>query len=71
MYAFFVCLQPRIDPLSLLKCLSVLLSPNGGIKSKDEVIRLANLMTKFSKKLVSKCIYIQILKSSSPDLLDQ
>nr|CAD7203466.1 unnamed protein product [Timema douglasi] len=32
---------PRIDPLQLLKCLSVLLSPEGGIKSKDEVQRLA------------------------------
>jgi protein phosphatase 1 regulatory subunit 10 len=63
--------MPRIDPLSLLRCLSVLLGPNGGIKSKEEVIRLANLMTKFSKKLVSKCIYIQILKSTSPDLLSQ
>ncbi|XP_063973186.1 serine/threonine-protein phosphatase 1 regulatory subunit 10 isoform X2 [Diachasmimorpha longicaudata] len=28
-------------------------------------------MTKFSKKLVSKCIYIQILKTTSPDLLNQ
>ncbi|KAJ8681053.1 hypothetical protein QAD02_016840 [Eretmocerus hayati] len=63
--------RPRIDPLSLLRCLSVLLGPNGGIKSKEEVIRLANLMTKFSKKLVSKCIYIQILKSTDPDLLNQ
>jgi len=34
-------LQPRIDPLQLLKCLSVLLSPTGGIKSKEEVQRLA------------------------------
>lgn len=63
--------QPRIDPLSLLKCLSVLLGPTGGIKSKEEVHRLANLMTKFSKKLVSKCIYIQILKTTNTDLLSQ
>ncbi|PSN43441.1 hypothetical protein C0J52_02645 [Blattella germanica] len=61
--------EPRIDPLQLLKCLSVLLSPTGGIKSKDEVQRLASLMTKFSKKLVSKCIYIQILKTTKTDLL--
>ncbi|KOX77965.1 Serine/threonine-protein phosphatase 1 regulatory subunit 10 [Melipona quadrifasciata] len=59
------------DPLSLLKCLSVLLGPTGGIKSKEEVHRLANLMTKFSKKLVSKCIYIQILKTTNTDLLSQ
>ncbi|XP_058803454.1 serine/threonine-protein phosphatase 1 regulatory subunit 10 [Phymastichus coffea] len=63
--------MPRIDPLSLLKCLSVLLGPNGGIKSKDEVVRVANLMSKFSKKLVSKCIYIQILKCTDPELLNQ
>ncbi|KAK2578691.1 hypothetical protein KPH14_011659 [Odynerus spinipes] len=63
--------EPRIDPLSLLKCLSVLLGPAGGIKSKEEVHRLANLMTKFSKKLVSKCIYIQILKTTNTDLLSQ
>ncbi|XP_076281123.1 phosphatase 1 nuclear targeting subunit isoform X1 [Lasioglossum baleicum] len=63
--------KPRIDPLSLLKCLSVLLGPTGGIRSKEEVHRLANLMTKFSKKLVSKCIYIQILKTTNTDLLSQ
>ncbi|XP_063617759.1 serine/threonine-protein phosphatase 1 regulatory subunit 10 [Cydia splendana] len=61
--------MPRIDPIQLLNCLSVLLSPDGGIKSRDEVQRLANLMTKFSKKLVSKCIYIQILKCTETDLL--
>lgn len=61
--------MPRIDPIQLLNCLSVLLSPNGGIKSRDEVQRLASLMTKFSKKLVSKCIYIQILKCTETELL--
>nr|CAD7261315.1 unnamed protein product [Timema shepardi] len=41
-YYYKVCRsRPRIDPLQLLKCLSVLLSPEGGIKSKDEVQRLA------------------------------
>ncbi|KAG8223254.1 hypothetical protein J437_LFUL001530 [Ladona fulva] len=34
--------SPRIDPLQLLKCLSVLLAPDGGIKSKEEVSRLAS-----------------------------
>ncbi|CAG9784507.1 unnamed protein product [Diatraea saccharalis] len=61
--------MPRIDPVQLLNCLSVLLSPNGGIKSRNEVQRLAGLMTKFSKKLVSKCIYIQILKCTETELL--
>lgn len=61
--------MPRIDPIQLLKCISVLLSPSGGIKSTDEVQRLAGLMTKYSKKLVSKCIYIQILKCTETELL--
>ncbi|XP_014362965.2 serine/threonine-protein phosphatase 1 regulatory subunit 10 isoform X1 [Papilio machaon] len=61
--------MPRICPMQLLNCLSVLLSPKGGIKSRDEVQRLASLMTKFSKKLVSKCIYIQILKCTETELL--
>lgn len=63
--------MPRIDPLKLLTCLSVLLAPNGGIRSANEVKRLANLMAKFSKKLVSKCIYIQILKCTETELLGQ
>lgn len=37
---FFIW-QPRIDPLKLLTCLGVLLAPNGGIRSSDEVKRLA------------------------------
>lgn len=61
--------MPRIDPLQLLKTLAVLLSPNGGIKSSEEVVRLVQLMQKFSKKLVSKSIYIEILRATEPDLL--
>ncbi|KAJ3633992.1 hypothetical protein MTP99_010904 [Tenebrio molitor] len=62
--------MPRIDPLQLLSCLSVLLSPEGGILSRDEVPRLVNLMTKFSKKLVSKCVYILILKNTEQSLVN-
>ncbi|XP_041978594.1 serine/threonine-protein phosphatase 1 regulatory subunit 10 [Aricia agestis] len=62
--------MPRMDPKKLLNCLSVVLLPNGGIKSTDEVERLALLMTQYSKKLVSKCIYIQILKCTETNLLD-
>lgn len=62
--------MPRIDPLQLLKCLSVLLTPDGGILSRDEVPRLVNLMTKFSKKLVSKCVYVLILKNTTKELVD-
>lgn len=63
--------MPRIDPLKLLSCLKVLLAPNGGIRSANEVKRLAELMLKYSKKLVSKCIYIQILKCTNTDLLEK
>ncbi|CAG9771743.1 unnamed protein product [Ceutorhynchus assimilis] len=62
--------MPRIDPLQLLKCLSVLLSPEGGILSRNEVPRLVSLMTKFSKKLVSKCVYVLILKNTETSLVD-
>lgn len=62
--------MPRIDPYDLLKCLGVLLSSNGGIKSLNEVERIARLMSRFSKKLVSKCIYIHVLKATSGDILD-
>ena len=62
--------MPRIDPLQLLKTLGVLLAPSGGIKSPEEVRRIVTLMHKFSKKLVSKCIYVQILRATTPELLD-
>lgn len=70
-FFLFPFFQPRIDPQQLLNCLSVLLASNGGIKSSNEVNRLVQLMGKFSKKLVSKCIYVQILKSTETDLLGQ
>ena len=63
--------MPRIDPQQLLKTLGVLLAPHGGIKSSEEVVRLVQLMQKFSRKLVSKCIYIRILKATPHELLEQ
>ena len=39
-------------------------------KSRNEVGRLVSLMEKFSRKLVSKVIYIHILRSSTPKLLE-
>ncbi|KAJ1524384.1 hypothetical protein ONE63_010884 [Megalurothrips usitatus] len=68
--SFFILLQPRIDPHQLLKCLSVLLGPSGGILSRDQVSRLASLMVKFSRKLVSKCIYVLILKNTKTELIN-
>ena len=63
--------MPRIDPQQLLKTLGILLSPSGGIKSSEEVDRLVKLMSKFSRKLVSKCIYVQILKATPAELLSK
>ncbi|GAB6021910.1 hypothetical protein CHUAL_006073 [Chamberlinius hualienensis] len=59
-----------IDPLQLLKALGPLLSHEGGIKSLEEVGRIASLMKKFSKKLVSRCIYINVLRASSSEALE-
>uniref|UniRef100_A0A1A9W0K8 Uncharacterized protein n=1 Tax=Glossina brevipalpis TaxID=37001 RepID=A0A1A9W0K8_9MUSC len=64
-------INPRIVPIQLLKCLKVLLDDNGGILSAGEVKRIASLMTKYSKKLVSKCIYVQILKCTKTELLGE
>ncbi|CAB3371939.1 Hypothetical predicted protein [Cloeon dipterum] len=62
--------MPRIDPLSLLDCLSVLLNPLGGIKTQEDVARIVSLMSKFSKKLVSKCVYVEILHATESKLLE-
>merc|ERR1719228_346636 len=59
----------NIRPGRLLNTLESLLSSTGGIKSYHEVDRLVSLMQKFSKKLVSRVIYIHILKSTSQPLL--
>uniref|UniRef100_V5I3J7 Serine/threonine-protein phosphatase 1 regulatory subunit 10 n=2 Tax=Ixodes ricinus TaxID=34613 RepID=V5I3J7_IXORI len=59
-----------IDPLQLLKALSPLLSAEGGIRSSDEVSRLSSLMKKFSRKLVSRCIYCNVLRATSSDILE-
>ncbi|XP_045194339.2 serine/threonine-protein phosphatase 1 regulatory subunit 10-like isoform X2 [Mercenaria mercenaria] len=50
-----------LDPQQLLKALNELLGPNGAIMGPSEAVRVANLM-KDANKLVSKCIYINILK---------
>lgn len=62
--------KPKIDPLQLLKCLSILLNANGGIGGETEVPRVKGLMSKYSKKLVSKCIYLNILQATDLPLLD-
>jgi len=61
----------RIDPAKLLDTMSKLLAPDGGIKSVELVPRIVKLMQKYSTKLVTKCIYIHILRSSSPEILEK
>lgn len=51
-------LQPRIDPEKLLGCISVLLSSNGGIRSSNEVKRLARFVQ------LSKSTTLQLKTSS-------
>lgn len=59
-----------IDPLQLLRALSPLLSTDGGIRSVDEVVRLSSLMKKFSRKLVSRCVYVNVLRASESDAVE-
>ncbi|RWS27868.1 serine/threonine-protein phosphatase 1 regulatory subunit 10-like protein [Leptotrombidium deliense] len=59
-----------IDPCELLKAFRPLLTCNGGIKNSEEVPRLAGLMRKFSKKLVSRCTYCNILLATDNDVLE-
>ncbi|XP_054715225.1 serine/threonine-protein phosphatase 1 regulatory subunit 10-like isoform X2 [Uloborus diversus] len=58
-----------IDPSQLLKALDSLLSPDGGIKSTEDVKKIASLMKKFSKKLVSRCVYCNVLQATKPEIL--
>ena len=53
----------------LKRLVKLYLASNHSITSL-QVPRIVQLMQKFSKKLVSKCIYIHILCSSSQDLLE-
>uniref|UniRef100_T1IJS3 Serine/threonine-protein phosphatase 1 regulatory subunit 10 n=1 Tax=Strigamia maritima TaxID=126957 RepID=T1IJS3_STRMM len=61
---------PPIDPLQLLKALAPLLAPNGGMKSAEEVVRLSSLMKKFSRKLVSRCVYVNVLTVTPKHILE-
>ncbi|GLH01293.1 Uncharacterized protein GBIM_07465 [Gryllus bimaculatus] len=58
--------MPRIDPLQLLKCLSVLLAPNGGIKSKEEVQRLARFMAAGGWNLIHMWLSDAIIAKNWP-----
>ncbi|GCC21244.1 hypothetical protein chiPu_0019711 [Chiloscyllium punctatum] len=60
-----------VDPKELLIGLDCLLGKDGEIKSGDGVIRIYRLM-KDAKKLVSRCMYLNILlQTRSEDILNQ
>ncbi|CAG2116464.1 unnamed protein product, partial [Medioppia subpectinata] len=60
-----------IDPNQLLQAFAPLLTPSGGIKNANEVPRLSSLMKKFSRKLVSRCVYCNVLLATTPDVLEE
>lgn len=53
-----------VDPYQLLKALSVLLNKDGSIRGEPELTKVLNLM-KAARKLVSRCIYINILRATT------
>ncbi|XP_074654485.1 serine/threonine-protein phosphatase 1 regulatory subunit 10-like [Tubulanus polymorphus] len=53
-----------IDPYNLLKILSPQLGINGNIKDLPDVVKIIGLM-KDANKLVSRCIYINILRATT------
>lgn len=58
-----------VDPTELIKAFKPCLTELGGIKSISNVPKLFNLMKRYSKKLVSRCIFCSILLSTEPDIL--
>ncbi|XP_033122540.1 serine/threonine-protein phosphatase 1 regulatory subunit 10-like isoform X2 [Anneissia japonica] len=54
-----------VDPRQLLNALSSLLTPKGEIKDEDHVEKILSFM-KSSRKLVSKCIYMNIIRATHP-----
>ncbi|KAM4020421.1 serine/threonine-protein phosphatase 1 regulatory subunit 10 [Anomaloglossus baeobatrachus] len=60
-----------IDPLDLLKGLDCFLGQQGDVKAVDAMTKIYNLM-KESKKLVSRCIYLNIiLHTQAPEILSK
>ncbi|CAJ0924808.1 unnamed protein product [Ranitomeya imitator] len=60
-----------IDPLELLKGLDCFLGQEGEVKAVDAMTKIYNLM-KESKKLVSRCIYLNIiLQTQAPEILSK
>ncbi|XP_075692499.1 serine/threonine-protein phosphatase 1 regulatory subunit 10 [Rhinoderma darwinii] len=60
-----------IDPLELLKGIDFLIGQGGEAKAVDAMAKIYNLM-KDSKKLVSRCIYLNIiLQTQAPEVLSK
>ncbi|KAH9510744.1 Disabled 2-interacting protein [Dermatophagoides farinae] len=63
-----------INPVQILDAFTPLLTENGGIKPVEDQTqfqKIYDIMKNCSTKLVSKCIYYQILMSTSPEVLEQ
>lgn len=60
-----------IDPTALLKAFEPWLTADGGIRQPEDVVRLSLLMKRFSKKLVSRCIYLNVLMKTSEPVLEK
>ncbi|GFR85142.1 serine/threonine-protein phosphatase 1 regulatory subunit 10 [Elysia marginata] len=58
--------MPPIDPQQLLKALGPLLTDQGGIKGSQAALQIASLM-KDASKLVSKCVYLNILRATESE----
>lgn len=62
---------PTVDPCKILKSMAPLLCQNGGIKGEEEAATVASLM-RDANKMVSKCIYVNVLKSTDgQDILEK
>lgn len=64
-------MAPIVDPCKILKSMAPLLCHNGGIKGEEEAVTVASLM-RDANKMVSKCIYVNVLKSTDgQDVLEK
>ncbi|KAK2168012.1 hypothetical protein LSH36_21g02059 [Paralvinella palmiformis] len=59
-------LSPTADPHAPMTCSDMMLAEEGSMKSLEEVDRIVSLMQE-SQKMVSRCIYLNIVKSTADE----
>jgi len=71
-------IMPPMNPEDLLRAFEPYLTRDGGIKAADldckeasPVCRLTSLMRRYSKKLVSRCVYLNVLMQTREDVLEE